>query len=119
MPINLTATLKKNPNAVIGEAYTSTFVKSNVEMHSQPFDDLASGTTAITVLFDGLDMHIANVGDSRAVLANVNEQGKLVAVPLSSDQTPYRKDERERVKRAGGRVMSVDQLQGEAPMHED
>ena len=119
VPINLTATLKKNPNAIIGEAYTSTFVKSNVEMHSQPFDDLASGTTAITVLFDGLDMHIANVGDSRAVLANVNEQGKLVAVPLSSDQTPYRKDERERVKRAGGRVMSVDQLQGVAPMHED
>jgi hypothetical protein len=25
-------------------------------------------------------------------------EGRLVAMPLSSDQTPYRKDERERVK---------------------
>lgn len=44
-------------------------------------------------------MCISNVGDSRAIVVSEDETGKLKALPLSSDQTPYRKDERERVKR--------------------
>lgn len=44
-------------------------------------------------------MCICNVGDSRAIIVTEQEGGKLKALPLSSDQTPYRKDERERVKR--------------------
>jgi serine/threonine protein phosphatase PrpC len=43
-------------------------------------------------------MFVSNVGDSRAIVVSV-EDGKLKARPLSSDQTPYRKDERERVKK--------------------
>jgi serine/threonine protein phosphatase PrpC len=43
-------------------------------------------------------MYISNVGDSRAIIVSM-EDGKLKAHPLSSDQTPYRKDERERVKK--------------------
>lgn len=39
--------------------------------------------------------------------------------PLSSDQTPYRKDERERVKKCGARVMSMDQIEGVEPYHEN
>jgi hypothetical protein len=42
-----------------------------------------------------------------------------VAKPLSSDQTPYRKDERERVKACGARVMSMDQIEGLEPIHEN
>lgn len=45
--------------------------------------------------------------------------GELVAIPLSRDQTPYRKDERERVKKEGAVVQSVDQMQGDEPMHEN
>ena len=44
--------------------------------------------------------------------------GKMLAVPLSRDQTPYRQDERERVKEAGGAVMSLDQMEGKEEMHE-
>ena len=44
-------------------------------------------------------MYISNVGDSRAIIISVEDGGKLKARPLSSDQTPYRKDERERVKK--------------------
>ena len=47
-------------------------------------------------------MYVSNVGDSRAIIVseekcdlNKNET-KYVAKPLSTDQTPYRKDERER-----------------------
>lgn len=35
-------------------------------------------------------MWVANVGDSRAIVIQEHE-GKLMARPLSSDQTPYRK----------------------------
>lgn len=36
--------------------------------------------------------------------------GKLIAIPLSHDQTPYRKDERMRIHKCGGTVMTVDQM---------
>lgn len=45
--------------------------------------------------------------------------GKMIAIPLSRDQTPYRKDERERVKEAGATVMSIDQMEGKEEMHEN
>ena len=48
-----------------------------------------------------------------------HEAGSVVAVPLSEDQTPYRRDERDRLKRAGARVCSIDQMEGRVPMHED
>ena len=43
---------------------------------------------------------------------------KLKASPLSIDQTPFRKDERERCKRAGAVIATMDQLEGEEDMHE-
>lgn len=53
-------------------------------------DDSLSGTTAVAVYLQGRDMWVANVGDSRAIVVQEHEE-KLVARPLSSDQTPYRK----------------------------
>ena len=48
-----------------------------------------------------------------------NTDNKLVAIPLSEDQTPYRKDERVRLRKAGARICSIDQMEGKAPMHDD
>lgn len=83
---------------------------------------------------------ICNVGDSRIVLGHcathsaddVEEEkeeigndstttvkSRLTAIPLSYDQTPYRKDERERVRRQGGVIMSVDQMEGQEEMHDN
>lgn len=77
-----------------------------------------SGTTAICAFFKGAEMTIANIGDSRAVVGE--KKGKrVVAYSLSIDQTPYRADERERVKAAGAVVMSCDQLEGIVPYHEN
>ncbi|KAK6117307.1 hypothetical protein DH2020_048952 [Rehmannia glutinosa] len=59
----------------------------------------------------GDKLYVANVGDSRAVLA-VKEGNRVVAQDLSCDQTPFRKDECERVKGCGARVLSVDQVEG-------
>lgn len=53
-------------------------------------DDSLSGTTAVALYLEGRDMWVANVGDSRAIVVQEHE-GSLVARPLSSDQTPYRK----------------------------
>jgi len=43
----------------------------------------------------------------------------LLAIPLSRDQTPYRRDERERIKKAGASVMSIDQMEGREEKHEN
>ena len=47
--------------------------------------------------------------------------GKLVPKAMSNDQTPYRKDERERVRKApyNARVCTMDQLEGIEPMHDN
>lgn len=94
------------------KAYNSAFSITNEELHNNSdIDDSMSGTTAITALLVGDMLYVANVGDSRAVLA-VKEGNRVVAKDLSSDQTPFRKDECERVKSCGARVLSVDQVEG-------
>jgi len=53
-----------------------------------------------------------------AAAAAVVGEEEVRAYPLSDDQTPYRKNERERVKKCGARVMSMDQIAGFEPIHE-
>lgn len=93
------------------KAYNAAFLATNDELHDSEIDDSMSGTTAITVLVVGDMLYVANVGDSRAVIA-VKKGDQLVAEDLSCDQTPFRKDECERVKLEGARVLSVDQVEG-------
>ncbi|GER37453.1 protein phosphatase 2C family protein, partial [Striga asiatica] len=92
-------------------AYSSAFLATNDELHASEVDDSMSGTTAITALVIGDKLYVANVGDSRAVLG-VREGDRVLAQDLSRDQTPFRKDECERVKLCGARVLSVDQVEG-------
>ena len=96
-------------------------------------DDLLSGTTAVVCGFHFGRLPASNVGDSRVVLGHrikeedgaVNRareeektevgdettssssKSQLIAIPLSSDQTPYRKDERDRVREAGAEGRSL------------
>jgi len=96
----------------INAAYHQAFVDSNKQLHRRDdIDDSLSGTTGITVLIRGKTLHVANVGDSRAVCAEM-QGGKLTAVDLSWDQTPYRQDECDRVKKCGARILTLDQLEG-------
>jgi serine/threonine protein phosphatase PrpC/CRP-like cAMP-binding protein len=105
--------------------------ETNKALHKDAsIDDSLSGTTAISCYFHGRRnrLTISNVGDSRAVLgrkdtpkegAPMRGGGGLKALPLSRDQTPYRKDERKRVKACGARVLSLDQLEGLEPIDPD
>ncbi|GIL79333.1 hypothetical protein Vretimale_16527 [Volvox reticuliferus] len=92
-------------------AYHQAMVLSNNQLHRSEVDDSMSGTTAITVLVRGRTAYVANVGDSRAVLAE-RHGDRVLAQDLSYDQTPFRRDECERVKRCGARVLTLDQLEG-------
>lgn len=100
------------------DIYTRAFLNTNFDLHGSNIDDSLSGTTAITVFQKGDKLYVANVGDSRAVIAS-EVGGELKASPLSSDQTPYRKDERDRLKKAGAKIMTMDQIEGYEPIHEN
>ncbi|XP_010907168.1 probable protein phosphatase 2C 35 isoform X2 [Elaeis guineensis] len=93
------------------KSFNSAFLAANAELHDSEIDDSMSGTTAIAVLVCGDSLVVANVGDSRAV-AGIFNGGLFVAENLSCDQTPFRKDEYERVRQCGARVLSVDQVEG-------
>ncbi|KAI8469911.1 MAG: phosphatase 2C-like domain-containing protein [Monoraphidium minutum] len=92
-------------------ALHNSMVTTNIQCHSAEFDDSMSGTTAISLLVRGRTLMVANVGDSRAVLAE-RSGDKMVARDLSLDQTPYRPDECDRVKACGARVLTLDQIEG-------
>ncbi|KAF8769784.1 hypothetical protein HU200_006398 [Digitaria exilis] len=66
-----------------------------------------SGTTAVCAIKQGKDLIIANLGDSRAVLATMSDTGYLTAVPLTTDQKPSVPREAERIKRCNGRVFAL------------
>ena len=114
------------------EAYSNIFVDCNKKLHKYgKIDDYTSGTTAASVWIENKTVKVANIGDSRVIIgrkrtggqkstATKGSQGSThEAIPLSSDQTPYRKDERERIKKTGARILSIDMLDGTVPIHEN
>lgn len=57
-----------------------------------------AGTTAtVALLRDGIELVVASVGDSRAMLCRNSK-----ALKLTDDHTPERKDEKQRIKKSGG-----------------
>jgi len=102
----------------MNKLYTNTFVKTNRMLKASPIDDSLSGTTGISIIVKGEKLYVGNVGDSRAIIAT-DVDGKLKYSALSSDQTPFRKDERERLKLKGARIFTIDQIDGHEPIHEN
>ena len=79
-----------------------------------------SGTTSTTLLLMDNECLVANVGDSPAILGWQDvSSDSLSARLLYSEHTPKRTDERMRIKRSGGVVMTVDQRDGAEPIHEN
>ncbi|KAJ4782180.1 Protein phosphatase 2C family protein [Rhynchospora pubera] len=66
-----------------------------------------SGTTAVYIIKQGKDLIIANLGDSRAILARVSEQGYIEAKQLTTDFKPAIPEEAERIKKHHGRVFCL------------
>lgn len=80
--------------------------------HHRKIDTFNSGTTALTVVRQGEVIYVANVGDSRAVLATVSEEGSLVAVQLTVDFKPNIPQEEERIIGCNGRVFCLEDEPG-------
>ena len=124
VPCKLVAELKKlgGVRALDGNdmeaIHTRALVEANQSMRISKIDDSLSGTTSISVLLRRDNLYVANVGDSRAIIAS-DFEGKLRYSPLSNDQTPFRRDERERVKRCGAKVLTLAQVDGNEPWHEN
>ncbi|CAK9187513.1 unnamed protein product [Ilex paraguariensis] len=82
---------------------TCSAIDQQLEQHTV-IDSYHSGTTALTIVRQGDLIVVANVGDSRAVLATTSDDGSLVPVQLTVDLKPNLPQETERIKQSGGRV---------------
>jgi hypothetical protein len=97
VPPPLSPLVPRSPPA----AFRGAMLGANAEMHAAPgVDDSMSGTTAVAALVAGGALHVANVGDSRAV-AGLWWAGRVVVEDLSWDQTPFRANKRARVRARG------------------
>ncbi|XP_026438466.1 probable protein phosphatase 2C 1, partial [Papaver somniferum] len=71
-------------------------------------DCSCSGTTSVTVIKQGEDLVIANLGDSRAVLGTSSDNGDMMAVQLTTDLKPSVPEEAERITKSNGRVFALE-----------
>lgn len=111
------------PKEAVQSALVHAHVETNRGLHrNTTIDDSLSGTTAISMFMHGKRnrITICNVGDSRCIIGQEQSgpggKKSLKAFPLSRDQTPYRKDERKRIRATGARILSLDQLEGLEPI---
>ncbi|XP_015055601.1 probable protein phosphatase 2C 6 [Solanum pennellii] len=70
-------------------------------------DCFCSGSTAVTLVKQGQDIFVGNVGDSRAVLATRDKDNSLMAVQLTVDLKPNLPREAARIHKCKGRVFAL------------
>ncbi|KAH9607700.1 hypothetical protein KSS87_010963 [Heliosperma pusillum] len=102
--------MEKQPDIfhVLKDSFLKAFKIMDRELRVHPnVDCFCSGTTAVTLIKQGLDLVIGHVGDSRAVLGTRNGDNSLVAVQLTVDLKPSLPAEEERIKKCRGRVFSL------------
>ncbi|XP_057466779.1 probable protein phosphatase 2C 72 [Actinidia eriantha] len=90
------------------EACVSAFKVMDKEIKLlESLDCSCSGTTAVAVIKYGEDLVIANLGDSRALLGTITEDGVVRAVQLTTDLKPDLPSERDRIRKSNGRVIAL------------
>ena len=77
--------------------------------------DELGGTTALVAMLLGDVLHVANIGDCRAVLCRRNEDGQPEAIALSTDHTPDL--EKARIRATGYEVSRPRAVVGLVPFH--
>jgi serine/threonine protein phosphatase PrpC len=89
------------------EAFISAFKVMDKEIKLvEKLDCSTSGTTAVVVIKQGLDLVIANLGDSRAILGTMAENG-IMASQLTTDLKPSVPSEAERILKCNGRILAL------------
>lgn len=95
------------------QSYIKTFaaIDQDLKQHTG-IDSFQSGTTALTLIKQGEYLSIANVGDSRAVLATTSDNGTLTPIQLTTDLKPNLPKEAERIMESKGRVFCMEDEPG-------
>jgi len=99
-------------NKTLEKACFDAHLACNVALDTSPrVRSRISGTTSVSVCFWKNQMTVCNVGDSRTIVGKFSaDDNSIVAEALSRDQILYREDERNRVKKCGARVLTMDQI---------
>ncbi|KAK9292555.1 hypothetical protein L1049_020529 [Liquidambar formosana] len=90
---------------------TCASIDRELEQHRK-IDSFNSGTTSLTIVRQGDIIFVANVGDSRAVLATTSDDGSVVPVQLTIDFKPNLPQEQERIIQNNGRVFCLEDEPG-------
>ncbi|KAE9599239.1 hypothetical protein Lal_00043952 [Lupinus albus] len=90
---------------------TCAAVDEDLKQHTG-IDAFQSGSTALTIIKQGEHLIIANVGDSRAVLATTSIDGTLISLQLTTDMKPNLPKEAERIMQSRGRVFCMEDEPG-------
>ncbi|KAH7513405.1 hypothetical protein FEM48_Zijuj12G0196500 [Ziziphus jujuba var. spinosa] len=105
--------LERDQNLFRFDIWKQSFLKAYAAIdqelkHHPDIDSFLSGSTALTIVKQGEQLIVANVGDSRAVLATISEDdGCLVPLQLTIDFKPNLPQEAERIRRSRGQVFCL------------
>uniref|UniRef100_A0A2P2MM06 protein-serine/threonine phosphatase n=2 Tax=Rhizophora mucronata TaxID=61149 RepID=A0A2P2MM06_RHIMU len=89
-------------------AFLKSYKSMDKELRSHPFlDCFCSGSTAVTIIKQGLNLFMGNIGDSRAIMGSKGINDTMVAIQLTVDLKPDLPREAERIKRCKGRVSAL------------
>ncbi|KAF6142277.1 hypothetical protein GIB67_039984 [Kingdonia uniflora] len=90
------------------QSFLKAFKLMDKELKLHPLIDcLCSGSTAVTLLKQGPDIVIGNVGDSRAILGTRDKDNTLISVQLTVDLKPNLPREAARIRQCKGRVFAL------------
>ncbi|KAG7595702.1 PPM-type phosphatase domain [Arabidopsis suecica] len=90
------------------EAFLKSFNAMDKELRSHPnLECFCSGCTAVTIIKQGSNLYMGNIGDSRAILGSKDSNDSMIAVQLTVDLKPDLPREAERIKQCKGRVFAL------------
>ena len=109
LPEELSSNLKKydliNDTSNVHEIIIDPFLLTNEQLvDNESINSIFSGTTCVSVIYTPTKLICPNIGDSRAVLAKIDNNNNLIAVNLSRDHKPTEKDEANRIYENEGRI---------------
>ncbi|KAG2324188.1 hypothetical protein Bca4012_038694 [Brassica carinata] len=91
------------------EAFLKAFSAMDKELRSHPnVECFCSGSTAVTIIKQGSNLFMGNIGDSRAILGSKDSNDSMVATQLTVDLKPDLPREAERIKQCKGRVFALE-----------
>ncbi|WOL19458.1 putative protein phosphatase 2C 66 [Canna indica] len=90
------------------QSFLKSFKLMDKELKFHPtIDCFCSGTTAVTIIKQGQDLVIGNIGDSRAIMGTRDKDNNLIAVQLTVDLKPNLPREAARIQQCKGRVFAL------------